>query len=224
MTGRVMMVTGAGGALGWAVCQAALGAGYTVVYVDLAPAVNATPAHLGGVDVSDPAAAAQAVATAVERFGGIDVLVNLAGGFVWTTLQDGGPDAWARMFHINVATAVTMTAAALPRLLERPGARIINIGAGAAARAGTGMGAYAAAKSGVARLTESLAEELKGQDITVNAILPSIIDTPANRASDPNADTSDWVKPQAIAEVILFLASPAARGLSGALVPVTRGG
>jgi NAD(P)-dependent dehydrogenase (short-subunit alcohol dehydrogenase family) len=225
MQGRVMMVTGGHGALGSAVSAAAQAAGYTVVQVDLAPApADAPPTSLGGVDVADPAAAARAVQTAVERFGGLDVLVNIAGGFAWATLQDGGPEVWTRMFHVNVATAATMTAAALPRLLERPGARIVNIGATAAAKAAAGMGAYAAAKSGVARLTESLAEELKDRDITVNAVLPSTLDTPANRASVPDADTSDWVKPQALAEVILFLASPAARSLSGALIPVTRGG
>jgi NAD(P)-dependent dehydrogenase (short-subunit alcohol dehydrogenase family) len=126
------------------------------------------------------------------------------------------------MFRVNVATAVTMTKAALPSLLVRPRARIINIGAGAAAKAAAGMGAYAAAKSAVARLTESLAEELVGHDITVNAVLPGIIDTPINRAEMPNADTSTWVKPGALAEVILFLASPAAGAISGALIPVTR--
>jgi NAD(P)-dependent dehydrogenase (short-subunit alcohol dehydrogenase family) len=175
------------------------------------------------VDITDPAAAAEAVAACVARFGGVDVLVNVAGGFVWQTLADGGPQTWARMFAINVTTAVTMTQAALPHLLARPGAAIINIGAGAATRAAAGMGAYAAAKSGIARLTESLAEELRGHDITVNAVLPSIIDTPANRADMPDADFATWVKPEALADVILFLASPAARAISGASIPVTRG-
>jgi NAD(P)-dependent dehydrogenase (short-subunit alcohol dehydrogenase family) len=211
------MVTGAFGTLGRAVVQAAAAAGAQVVRIDLAPAGDdAGGLALGGIDITDPAAAADAVAAAVGRFGGVDVLVNVAGGFVWQTLDDGGPETWARMYAINVTTAVTMTKAALPHLLARPGARIVNIGAGAAGRAAAGMGAYAAAKSAIARLTESLAEELQGHDITVNAVLPSIIDTPANRADMPDADTSAWVKPAALAAVILFLASPAARAISGA--------
>ncbi len=225
MQGKVVMVTGGFGALGRAVAKAAEDKGATVVRVDLAPAPAGAAAHdLGGVDLADPRAAAQAVTATVERLGGLDVLVNVAGGFVWRTLEDGGPDVWEKMYRINVATAATMTKAALPELLKRPGASIVNIGAGAAAKAAAGMGAYAAAKSGVARLTESLAEELKGRDVTVNAVLPSIIDTPANRADMPNADFSEWVKPEALAEVILFLASPAARSISGALIPVSRGG
>ncbi len=221
---KVVMVTGAFGTLGRAVAQAAHAAGAHVVRIDLAPAGDdAGGLVLGGIDITDPAAAAAAVAAAVARFGGVDVLVNVAGGFVWQTLEDGGPQTWARMHDINVTTAVTMTKAALPHLLARPGARIINIGAGAAARAAAGMGPYAAAKSAVARLTESLADELHGHDITVNAVLPSIIDTPTNRADMPDADTSAWVKPAALAEVILFLASAAARAISGACIPVTRG-
>ena len=102
--------------------------------------------------------------------------------------------------------------------------RVINIGAGAAVKAGMGMGSYAASKSGVHRLTEALAEELAGTSVTVNAILPSIIDTPTNRKDMPDADTSQWVQPAAVADVILFLASPAARSITGALIPVTRGG
>lgn len=225
MQGKVVMVTGGFGALGRAVAEAAEAKGATVVCVDLAPApAGAAAHHLGGVDLADARAAEQAVEHTVERLGGLDVLVNVAGGFVWQTLEDGGAHVWEKMYRINVATAATMTKAALPELLKRPGASVINIGAGAAAKAAAGMGAYAAAKSGVARLTESLAEELKGRDVTVNAVLPSIIDTPANRADMPDADFSEWVKPAALAEVILFLASPAARSISGALIPVTRGG
>jgi NAD(P)-dependent dehydrogenase (short-subunit alcohol dehydrogenase family) len=221
---KVVVVTGGFGSLGRTVAQAAEQAGAHVVRIDLAPGADGLGGLvLGGVDITDPAAAAEAVAACVARFGGVDVLVNVAGGFVWQTLADGGPQTWARMFAINVTTAVTMTQAALPHLLARPGAAIINIGAGAATRAAAGMGAYAAAKSGIARLTESLAEELRGHDITVNAVLPSIIDTPANRADMPDADFATWVKPEALADVILFLASPAARAISGASIPVTRG-
>ena len=116
-----------------------------------------------------------------------------------------------------------MTKAALPALMASAGGRIVNIGAGAAIKADAGMGAYTASKAGVHRLTESLAAELAGSNVTVNAVLPSIIDTPANRKDMPDADVGEWVTPQAITEVILFLASPAARAISGALIPLTRG-
>jgi NAD(P)-dependent dehydrogenase (short-subunit alcohol dehydrogenase family) len=108
----------------------------------------------------------------------------------------------------------------LPHLPAQQG-RIINVGAAATAKAGAGMGAYTASKAGVAKLTEALAEELKDQAVTVNAVLPSIIDTPANRADMPSADFTRWVAPAALADVILFLASDAARAITGALIPVS---
>jgi NAD(P)-dependent dehydrogenase (short-subunit alcohol dehydrogenase family) len=160
----------------------------------------------------------------VAAHGGIDVLVNVAGGFTWETLEGGSLDSWARMQAMNLTTNATITKLALPALKAAHHGRIVNIGAGAAIKAGMGMGAYSASKSGVHRLTEALAEELAGTGVTVNAILPSIIDTPTNRADMPDADTSQWVKPEAIADVIVFLASPAARGVTGALIPVTRAG
>jgi NAD(P)-dependent dehydrogenase (short-subunit alcohol dehydrogenase family) len=118
-------------------------------------------------------------------------------------------------------TAVAASRAALPHLLARGAGRIVNIGANAATRAAAGMGPYAASKAAVARFTESLAEEMKDRGITVNAVLPSIIDTPQNRADMPDADFSRWVAPEAIAEVILFLVSDAAAAVTGALIPVT---
>jgi NAD(P)-dependent dehydrogenase (short-subunit alcohol dehydrogenase family) len=125
------------------------------------------------------------------------------------------------MFAVNVKTALFASRAAIPFLKQSGQGRIINIGANAALKAGAGMGAYAASKSGVHRLTESLAEELKADGITVNAVLPSIIDTPANRADMPKADFATWVSPRALAEVILFLASDAGAPITGALLPVT---
>jgi NAD(P)-dependent dehydrogenase (short-subunit alcohol dehydrogenase family) len=127
------------------------------------------------------------------------------------------------MFRRNTMTAVNMCKAALPVLLDQSGAAIINIGAAAAAKADAGMGAYAASKAGVARLTESLAAELANHDVTVNAVLPTIIDTPTNRADMPDADFSRWVRAEDIAAVIGFLASPAARAITGASIPVSRG-
>jgi NAD(P)-dependent dehydrogenase (short-subunit alcohol dehydrogenase family) len=123
------------------------------------------------------------------------------------------------MFAMNVMTARNASHAALPHLARSAAARIVNVGAMGALQAASGMGPYAASKAGVHRLTEALAAECKGK-ITVNAVLPSTIDTPANRASMPKADFSKWVSPRELAEVILFLVSDAASAVTGALIPV----
>lgn len=224
---RSVIVTGGFGVLGRAVAQAFRDNGDTVARIDFAqsaPDPNPGGLDIGGVDLTDAAQAAAAAEQVRSALGGIDVLVNVAGGFVWETLADGGPETWARMHAMNATTCVTMTKAALPTLSTTPGAAIVNIGAGSALLAGAGMGAYAASKQAVHKLTESLAAELSGTDCTVNAVLPSIIDTPTNRADMPDADFSQWVQPASLAKVIVFLASPAARNLSGALIPVSRGG
>lgn len=224
---RSIIVTGGFGILGRAVAETFRANGDRVARIDFAPdAPDANPGGLdiGGVDLTDGTAADAAVQQVIAEQGGIDVLVNVAGGFTWQTLTDGGPETWARMYAMNAATCVTMTKAALPTLAATPGAAIVNIGAGSALVAGAGMGAYAASKAAVHKLTESLAAELSGTDCTVNAVLPSIIDTPANRADMPDADVSQWVQPASLAKVILFLASPGARTISGALIPVSRGG
>ena len=222
MNGKVVVVTGALGALGKVVAETALARGARVAGIDYAPAQSpATPdrLELGGVDLTDAAQARRAIDSAASHFGKLDALINIAGGFAFETVADGDPKTWQRMYALNVTTALNASRAAIPHLTASNAARIVNVGAMGALQAGAGMGAYAASKAGVHRLTEALAAEQKGK-ITVNAVLPSIIDTAANRASMPNADFAKWVTPQELAEVILFLASDAASAITGALLPV----
>ena len=223
MQGKVLIVTGALGALGKVVAETALARGARVAGIDYAPSqMSATPERIeiGGVDLSDPAQAKTAVEAAAKHFGRLDALINIAGGFAIETVGDGDIKTWQRMHALNVLTALNTSHAALPHLAASGAGRIVNIGAMGALQAGSGMGPYAASKAGVHRLTEALANEWKGK-VTVNAVLPSIIDTKANRADMPKADFSKWVTPQELAEVILFLASDAASGVTGALIPVS---
>src|SRR5215470_8867359 len=224
---KIVVVTGGFGQLGMAVARAALDAGAQLAALDRAPPPADTTAHsgvlaLGDLDLAETDAAVRALDQVAGRFGGLDAVVNVAGTFRWEALEHGSVDTWDLLYRINLRSAVSVSRAALPHLIKRGGGRIVNIGAGAAAaRAGAGMGAYTASKAGVAKLTESLADELKDRGITVNAVLPSIIDTPANRADMPKADFSRWVAPSAIADVIVFLLSDQARAVTGALIPVS---
>lgn len=223
---RSIIVTGGFGILGQAVAEVFAQAGDRVARVDFAASSAALlddTLDIGGVDLTDIHATQDALDQVMAAHGGIDVLVNVAGGFTWETLEEGSLDSWAKMQAMNLLTNATITKLALPALKSADGGRIVNIGAGPALKAGMGMGAYAASKAGVHRLTEALAEELAGTSVTVNALIPSVIDTPANRRDMPEEDFSKWVKPEAIAEVIVFLASPAARAVTGALIPVMRG-
>jgi 3-oxoacyl-[acyl-carrier protein] reductase len=223
MDGRVVVVTGASGALGKVVADVALARGARVAGVDHAP--SQTPAtenriELGGVDLSDAAQAKKAIDAVAAHFGRLDALVNIAGGFAFETVAEGDPKTWQRMYALNVLTALNASRSAIPHLMASPAGRIVNVGAMGALQASAGMGPYAASKAGVHRLTEALAAECKGK-ITVNAVLPSTIDTAANRASMPKADFAKWVTPQELADVILFLASEAASAVTGALLPVS---
>lgn len=221
LKGKVVVITGALGTLGKAVAAAAANAGATVIAVDRVDGAKLADAEVApALDLGNSQATRAAFATIAGKHGRIDALVNIAGGFSWETLADGSIETWDKLYQMNVKTAVNACQATLPHLPEH-GGRIINIGAAGAVKAAAGMGAYAASKAGVARLTEALAEELKARDATVNAVLPSIIDTPVNRADMPDADYSKWVTPQALADVIVFLLSDRARAVTGALIPVT---
>ena len=226
--GKAVVITGASGALGEATAQLAAEQGARLALIERSaqrrpvPLASGTDVHLIlGVNLTDEAEASAAVRSAHEQLLGLDVLINIAGAFRWQTVGDGDPAGWDQMFAVNLKTALNASRAAIPFLRQSKQGRIINVGANAALKAGIGMGPYAASKAAVHRLTESLAEELKKDNVTVNAVLPSIIDTPANRADMPKADFNTWVTPRALAEAILFLASDAGQPITGALLPVT---
>ncbi len=179
--------------------------------------------RVGGfpADLTDETAVGTAFAAAVERFGGIDGLAATAGGFGGgASVHETELAIWHEQYEINLLTAFLCSKTAVPHLLARGGGAIVHVGSRPALRGAPYIAAYSVAKSGVLRLTEAMAEELKDQDITVNAVLPSTIDTPANRAASPDADYSKWVAPEAIAAVIRWLLGPEARIVSGAAIPV----
>jgi NAD(P)-dependent dehydrogenase (short-subunit alcohol dehydrogenase family) len=231
MQGKAIVVTGGFGALGRAVAEAAAGRGGKVAALDVAPQPPAGLAErlgpnallLGGADLSTAEGAGKAIETVKAQFGRIDALVNIAGGFKWQPIESGDAATWEFLFALNLKTALNASKAALPHLIESGAGRIVNVGALSALKAAAGMGPYTASKAAVHKLTESLADEFKTRGVTVNAVLPSIIDTPANRADMPKANFDHWVKAADLAAVILFLASDEARAVTGALIPVSGG-
>ncbi|SPA41205.1 Putative short-chain dehydrogenases/reductase (SDR) family protein [Cupriavidus taiwanensis] len=222
--GKNVLVTGARGNLGRAVARAFAQAGARVVLLDRhdAPLPEAGSGHLAlQADLLDADSLAKAIGDAVQACGRIDVVCNLAGGFAMGTgIHETSPADWNRLFDMNVGTVLNMARAVVPHMLSAGGGAIVNVGANSAARGLAQMGAYCASKDALARVTESMAAELRDQGIRVNAVLPSILDTPENRQAMPDADSSRWVGLDALADVIVFLASDAARAVHGALLPV----
>ncbi|BBQ01408.1 3-ketoacyl-ACP reductase (plasmid) [Burkholderia sp. SFA1] len=227
LEGRIVAITGGFGSLGLATARVLAGRGARIALIGHGGKQDALPAPLAdacivtGIDLADAKSAQTAMDAIVEQMGGLHALVNVAGAFTWQTIADGGADTWQAMFDVNVKTALNASKAALAALSANEGGRIVNVGALAAMKAGMGMGAYAASKAALLRLTEALAEELKDRGVTVNAVLPSIIDTPPNRRDMPDADFSRWVKPEELGAVIAFLLSPDAQCITGAAIPVS---
>ena len=227
---RVVFITGAVGNLGVAVARAFLSQGAHLVLCDRAGdrldkvfAGLSPEEHLlaGGVDVTDESSIARAVEKTVARYGRIDVLVNTVGGYrAGKPVHETDVGTWDLMLKLNAGSVFLVSRAVIPHMIGQEGGRIISIAAGAGLKGEAGHGAYSASKSAVIRLTESMSEELKDRGVNVNCVLPSLIDTPPNREAMPNADFDKWVTPESIAAVILFLASPAARDVTGAAVPV----
>jgi NAD(P)-dependent dehydrogenase (short-subunit alcohol dehydrogenase family) len=162
-----------------------------------------------------------AIQTVVQRHGGIDVLCHLAGGFrMGDSVQSTSDETLDFLMDVNVRTLMPIIANLAPDMVSAGGGKIITIGAFGALRGKAQMGAYAASKSALMRLTESLSEELKGHHVNVNCVLPSIINSPENRAAMPEVDPAAWVQPESLAQVIAFLASDRARDIHGAMIPV----
>ena len=225
----VVLITGAAGHLGRAVAGAFAAAGATVALLDRdADALlrafgpeSDMRMHLA-VNLLDDADTRAAVDAAAQRFGRIDVLCNLAGGFrMGDPVHATAAATWDFLFGLNVRTLQHACAAAVPHMLAQGRGKIVNVGAFSAQRGAAQMGAYIASKSAVIRLTESMAAELREHGINVNCVLPTIIDTPDNRSGMPDADPARWVAPADLANVIMFLASNAARAVHGAALPVT---
>lgn len=233
--GQTVIVTGASGNLGAAVARTFAARDANLVLVDrsrehLERAGFSDNARtlLSITDLLDQAQVDAMVMAAVAKFGGVHVLCNIAGGFrMGEAVHETSDKNWNFLFDINARTLLHAARAVVPQMLGQSAnahgnrGKIINVGAFGAQKGSANMGAYAASKAGVMRLTESMAAELREQGINVNAVLPTIIDTPQNRADMPNADPNKWVAPEALADVVLFLASDASRAVHGALVPVT---
>jgi len=228
LDGRVALVAGGTGALGRVASAAFAAAGARVIATydvdEEAAAVRGTlPAgcELAKVDLTRADQVGPCVERVVAAHGRIDALLNLCGGF-WggVSIAETLEVELERMLELNLKTAFICARAVLPGMLARGAGRIVNVTARPALAGGAGVGAYAIAKAGVATLTRVLADEVRDRGVTVNAIAPSVIDTPANRAAMPDADHASWVAPATIAAVLVFLASDAAAATSGAIVPV----
>lgn len=217
------LVTGATGALGRVVLKTLLDRGDRVVAVDRLQSPlglsDDTRAEWLQADLSDPEQADRVMGQAASSLHTIDGIVSLVGAFKWIEVATSRPTDWWDLHVANVATTVNIAQAALPHL--KAGASITCVGAASAQTAVAGMAPYTAAKSGVSRIVEALSAELKPRQIRVNAVAPGTIDTPGNRADMPDVDPANWTTPDAVADVIAFLTTDAARGLSGAVIPVT---
>jgi NAD(P)-dependent dehydrogenase (short-subunit alcohol dehydrogenase family) len=228
---RVVIVAGASGNLGQAVTRAFFAQGANLVLLDRAPdrlpkrfpELAASPDHLllGSVDAGDAESVERAVKSALERFGRIDALANAVGGYrAGQPVHETPLDTWDFMLNLNARTAFILSRAVVPHMLAQGSGKIVHVAARAALAGARKAAAYSASKAATVRLVESLAAELRRENINVNCVLPGTIDTPQNREAMPKADHSRWVPPEAIADVMLFLASDAAWAVNGAAIPV----
>ena len=219
---RTVMLTGAAGNLGRAVASAFAEDNLVLLDLKRGALQDSDRQIFIETNLLDAGSVQAAVDKAVQRFKCIDVLCNIAGAFrMGSPVYETSDKDWNFLFDVNARTVLHMSRAVVPVMLKAGGGKIVNIGAFAAQKGATQMGAYIASKSAVIRLTETMAAELRERNINVNCVLPTIIDTPENRAAMPDADPKRWVAPQDLARVIVFLASDAARAIHGAALPVT---
>jgi NAD(P)-dependent dehydrogenase (short-subunit alcohol dehydrogenase family) len=228
MTPRTVVVTGAAGNLGRAVAEAFERRGDNLVLVGRRASLERAYASENArrmfavADLLDAGQLRAAVAVAHERFGDPHALCNLAGGFRMDgSVHDTGDDAWQAMYDLNVRTLLNAVRAVVPRMLAAGRGSVVNVGSAAALAASAGMAPYAASKAAVVRITAAMSAELKSRGINVNCVLPTTIDTPENRAAMPGTDATRWIAPADLASVVAFLASPDARAIHGAAVPVS---
>jgi NAD(P)-dependent dehydrogenase (short-subunit alcohol dehydrogenase family) len=229
LSGKVALLTGVAGNLGAAAVEAFHGAGARCALLDrdLARLSGRYPQAdarrlLLAADLLDEASVERAVDAAAAAFGRIDIVCNIAGGFTAGTPVHETPAAtWRTMLDLNAMSVVHVAKAVVPRMIAAGGGNIVNIAAASATRGAANMAAYVVSKSAVVRITESMAAELRPHGITVCCVMPTTIDTPQNRAAMAGADTSQWTPPAAIAEVMLLLATDAARVASGCAIPIT---
>ena len=231
LSDKVVVITGAAGNLGSAVVRAFEAQGASLVLLDrkasrlqeIFPVISRLKKHLliGGVDMASKESVDDAISKVIAHHGHVDVLVNTVGGYrAGTPVHETSLETMEFLMDLNVRTTFLSCQAAIPHMLKAGSGKIINVGARQGMKGLANSGGYAMSKSAVLRLTESLSAELKREGINVNAVLPGTIDTPANRKAMPDADLSRWVPPQAISEVIPFLASDSASAVHGALIPV----
>ncbi len=228
---RVVVITGAAGNLGVVTANAFQNAGANLVLVDRAPdrlqkvfpELADSPQHFlaYSVDLGDVTAVEKMVTETVQRLGRIDVLVNTAGGYkAGTPLHETPLADWDFLLNLNARSLVISCRSVIPQMLQQGSGKIISIASRAALGGEANAAAYSVSKTAVVRLTESMAAELKDKNINVNCVLPGMIDTPQNRQAMPASDFSQWVAPEALTDVIMFLASDAARAIHGAALPV----
>ena len=225
---RTVVVTGASGNLGQAVADAFAQRGANLVLT--ARSVHALAGHFGdetparchmAADLTNQADADRLASRALERFGRIDVLCNLAGGFrAGAPVHETSDETWRFLFDVNVRTMLCASRAIVPAMLAKGHGAIVSVAASAAQKGSAGMGAYSASKAVVVRLTEAMSAELREHGINVNCVLPTTLDTPENRQAMPDVDPGRFVALADLARIIVFLASPAARPIHGASVPV----
>lgn len=218
---KIVLITGGSGALGQVVVPACVDAGARVIVVDRhSPASEAHGVQVMTADITNEADIRRLVEAITEKVGRIDALINLVGGFAMGRLVETDLSLWQRMLTMNLTAAFLLSKAVLPHMLQQGTGRIVHVAARAAVEPFPGAAAYVVSKAGLAALIRALALELAGSGVTINGLLPTTIDTPANRKSMPDADPSKWVNPRSIADMLSFLVSDEASQTNGALIPL----